>query len=108
MFGVSRSGYYAWLKRPQSERAKKQEELSQAIHRIFLRSYMLYGSQDHADFTIAGACGFSENGGPSHEGEEFALSYFFPILSCLLTLFFNSALKQIEDQVEEVKQQQRN
>lgn len=30
---------------------------------------------------------------------------FFPIISCLLSLFFNSGLKQIEDQVEEAKQE---
>jgi len=29
---VSRSGYYAWVKRPQSARAKRQEELAQKLY----------------------------------------------------------------------------
>lgn len=44
VFGVSRSGYYAWLKRPRSERTQKQQRLSQHIQRIFLGSRRLYGS----------------------------------------------------------------
>lgn len=44
VFGVSRSGYYAWLKRPRSERTQKQQTLSQHIQRIFLGSRRLYGS----------------------------------------------------------------
>ncbi len=43
VFGVSRSGYYAWLKRPQSERIKKAEELSQTFIGSF-SAPQLYGS----------------------------------------------------------------
>lgn len=41
---VSRSGYYAWLKRPQSERKKRKERLAKRIKQIFLESRRLYGS----------------------------------------------------------------
>jgi transposase InsO family protein len=41
---VSRSGYYAWLKRPVSERKKRKEWLTQRIQHIFLQSRRLYGS----------------------------------------------------------------
>ncbi|MFD1408544.1 hypothetical protein ACFQ49_10340 [Kroppenstedtia eburnea] len=40
------------------------------------------------------------------EGAETFFVIVCPIFACLFTLFFNSALKQIEDQVEEQKQQQ--
>jgi len=44
LFGVSRSGYYAWLQRPESERSKRRKRLTKKIHRIYLESRRLYGS----------------------------------------------------------------
>lgn len=41
---VSRSSYYAWLKRPLSQRAKKNEELSQQLQEIHRKSKGTYGS----------------------------------------------------------------
>lgn len=41
---VSRSGYYAWLKRKPSEREKKRERLKKQIRRVFDESRQLYGS----------------------------------------------------------------
>lgn len=40
---VSRSGYYAWLKRPVSERKKKNGELFQKIKKIWDKSRQVYG-----------------------------------------------------------------
>ncbi len=40
---VSRSGYYAWLNRPVSERKKKNEELFQKIKKIWDESRKIYG-----------------------------------------------------------------
>jgi transposase InsO family protein len=41
---VSRSGYYQWTRRKQSERKQRREQLKQQISRIFLDSRRLYGS----------------------------------------------------------------
>jgi len=41
---VYRSGYYAWLKRPDSERKQRRRKLTRRIHEIFLSSRRLYGS----------------------------------------------------------------
>ncbi|MFB5193285.1 IS3 family transposase [Alicyclobacillus fastidiosus] len=41
---VYRSGYYAWLKSPDSARKKRRKKLIQRIHQIFLSSRRLYGS----------------------------------------------------------------
>ena len=41
---VSRSGYYAWVKRPQSARAKRQEELAQKVKAIHEQNRAVYGS----------------------------------------------------------------
>ena len=42
--GVSRQGYYAYLKRPPSKRAQRDQELRAAIVRIFEASRRTYGS----------------------------------------------------------------
>ena len=44
LYGVTRSGFYAWLKRPQSNRAKEDQKLKQIIQQIFQRSHQIYGS----------------------------------------------------------------
>lgn len=44
VFNVSRSGYYDWLNRPQSERKQRKERLTKRIKQIFLESRRLYGS----------------------------------------------------------------
>lgn len=41
---VSRSGYYAWLKRPVSERKQRREELAVKIARVHQKSKRRYGS----------------------------------------------------------------
>jgi putative transposase len=41
---VSRSGYYAWLNRPESERNKRRKRITKRIHQIFVKSRRLYGS----------------------------------------------------------------
>lgn len=42
--GVSRSGYYAWIKRPKSTRAKEDERLLTKIRRVYEESRGTYGS----------------------------------------------------------------
>ena len=44
VFGVSESGYYAWVKRPPSKRAKENEDLLGKINEIFQDSRETYGS----------------------------------------------------------------
>jgi putative transposase len=44
VLGVSRSGYYAWLGRPVSERMNRRRQLTRRIYQIFIRSRRLYGS----------------------------------------------------------------
>ncbi len=44
MLQVYRSGYYAWLKRPDSDRKQRRRKITQRIHQIFLSSRRLYGS----------------------------------------------------------------
>lgn len=44
VLGVSKSGYFKWLKRPKSERQKKYEKLSQKIPQIHLEFKQRYGS----------------------------------------------------------------
>jgi putative transposase len=41
---VSRSGYYAWLKRPASARARRREELAVKIERVHEQNREVYGS----------------------------------------------------------------
>jgi len=53
---VSSSGYYAWLKRPASQRAREDAVLSQRIRWIHLRSRGTYGSpRIHAELCDEGA-----------------------------------------------------
>jgi transposase InsO family protein len=44
VLAVSRSGYYAWLSRPQSARAKRREELAGKIAAVHERNRKVYGS----------------------------------------------------------------
>lgn len=41
---VSRSGYYDWQKRPESNRARRRQEIAEKIHRIHQESRQVYGS----------------------------------------------------------------
>lgn len=43
--GVSRSGFYAWLRREPSERARRDEVLTRAVRRSFLDSDRTYGAR---------------------------------------------------------------
>jgi len=49
MLSVSRSGYYAWLRRPQSERKREERTLLPLIRMIYARSREKYGSPRIAD-----------------------------------------------------------
>ena len=44
VLGVSKSGYYAWLKRPKSNQKEKKEQLTQQIRNEYLKSRKIYGS----------------------------------------------------------------
>lgn len=44
VLGLSRSGYYVWLKRPESERSRRNRSLGSQIRRIHQRSRRTYGS----------------------------------------------------------------
>lgn len=59
VLGVSRSGYYAWHKRPISARKMADQELSQQIKEIYQHSRQTYGSpRIHAELTEKGVrCG---------------------------------------------------
>jgi putative transposase len=43
-FGVSKSGYYEWMKRKESNRSKHRHKLEIMIRRVFFDSRQLYGS----------------------------------------------------------------
>ncbi len=43
--GVSRSGFHAWLTRPQSARARRDEVLGVAVRTSFIRSDRTYGAR---------------------------------------------------------------
>jgi putative transposase len=43
-YGVSRSGYYAWKRRPISDRACANQKLLRRIHRVHEQSHGIYGS----------------------------------------------------------------
>jgi transposase InsO family protein len=44
VLGVSRSGYYAWLKRPQGARAERREALGRKVKAAFEQNRRVYGS----------------------------------------------------------------
>jgi transposase InsO family protein len=44
IFGVSKSGYYSWLKRPESKRSKENKKLLNIIKNIYENSKRRYGS----------------------------------------------------------------
>ncbi|MEK4179472.1 IS3 family transposase [Aeribacillus sp. FSL K6-1121] len=44
VFGVSRSGYYDWLKRAKSKQKERKEQLTQQIRNEYLKSRKIYGS----------------------------------------------------------------
>src|SRR5271170_2823784 len=41
---VSKSGYYAWLKRPESRRQRRRQELTGKVHEAYQKSRRVYGS----------------------------------------------------------------
>ena len=43
--GVSRSGYYGWLTRPRSPRAREDDAIGAQVHRNFLSSDRTYGAR---------------------------------------------------------------
>ena len=55
--GVSRSGFYAWLRREPSERARRDEVLTREVRRSFLDSDRTYGARRvWHDVLAAGLC----------------------------------------------------
>jgi len=55
LLGVSRSGYYAWVKRPPSSRAVRDEQLTKAVQASHARSDGTYGApRIRADLQDAG------------------------------------------------------
>jgi transposase InsO family protein len=46
---VSRSGYYDWLNRPESNRSKENKELTKVIKEIFIRNRNIYGTRRISD-----------------------------------------------------------
>jgi len=59
VLGVSRSGYYAWKKRPQSARAQENVYLIDQIKRVYMKNRRVYGSpRIHLSLVEEGvACG---------------------------------------------------
>lgn len=45
VLGVSRSGYYDWLKRPESGQKARNRELTSAVKEVFVKSQNIYGSR---------------------------------------------------------------
>ena len=57
VFGVSRSGYYAWLRRPESKRKAENKVLSRSIKEIHKESNGEYGSPKvHQELRRRGTC----------------------------------------------------
>ena len=55
ILNVSRSGYYAWRKRPESRRRRENRRLKARIIRIFYDSHQTYGSpRIHAELRDQG------------------------------------------------------
>jgi putative transposase len=59
MLGVSKSGYYAWRKRPRSKRVREDVVLTEKIRQIHGRSRQTYGyPRVHAELRSLGiVCG---------------------------------------------------
>ena len=59
VIGVHRSGFYAWLRQPKSDRMKEDERLLKKIHHFYEESDKTYGSpRIHGDLAEDGErCG---------------------------------------------------
>jgi putative transposase len=45
VMGVSRSGYYKWARRPESDRSKRRQALAKRVRYHFADNYAIYGSR---------------------------------------------------------------
>ena len=55
LLGVSTSGFYAWLKRPESARARRDAELAERVEAVHARSHGTYGApRIHAELRAEG------------------------------------------------------
>ncbi|EID43503.1 hypothetical protein B4168_2328 [Anoxybacillus flavithermus] len=66
VLGISRSGYYAWTKRPESQQKKRQEALKKQIKKIHIESRETYGSPKITKI-LQKQGGISKNGRQNHE-----------------------------------------
>jgi putative transposase len=66
VLNVSRSGYYDWLGRPDSQRAQENELLLKQIRDIHKESRFTYGSpRVHAELTLGLGLPSTSNGSPA-------------------------------------------
>ena len=49
VLGVSKSGYYGWLARPESKRAKRSRKIREAVKQVYEESGQIYGSYKIAE-----------------------------------------------------------
>ena len=54
--GVSRGGFYGWLRRPSSERSRSNEELGAKVRTSFLNSDRTYGARCQCRFKFPQMC----------------------------------------------------
>jgi len=75
MLGVSRSGYYAWRKRPPSKRRREDATLTEKIRRVHERSRRTYGyPRIHTELRALGVrCGKRRVAFPTREAARVAI-----------------------------------
>lgn len=65
---ASECGYYAWRKRPKSEREQQNEELTQHIQQVYTENRQIYGSpRIHGELRVKASEMFTQESGSPHE-----------------------------------------